>query len=159
MDKQIRQIEFSKLRFAYITIKSFLEKESYMDVESLNSKIVGDLGMTGDDNYEFLEKFVDKFELDYKDFEYDKHFYSEGELYGSGAALKNLLILSVWLPIRTIELLTFNKIKINKPDFYQPERQVADMTFKDLLTWYLEGKYLLAKDVKYEIKNGTQQRV
>jgi hypothetical protein len=159
MDKQTRQIEFSKLRFAYFTIKSFLENESFAEVKSLNSKIAGDLGMTGDDTYELLVKFIEKFDLDYKGFEFDNHFFSEGELYGSGAALINLLTLSIWLPLKTIELLTFNKIKLNKPDFYQPDRQVDDMTFRDFLTWYIEGNYVPSKELKYEIKNGTQQRV
>jgi len=158
LKKQTKQIEFSKLRLAYITIKNFLENESYVEVESLNSKIAGDLGMTGDDSYELLEKFIGKFELDYKDFEFDKHFYSEGELYGSEAALINLLSLSVWLPLRTIELLTFNKITIRKPDFYKPDRDVSDMTFKDLLTWYIEGKYIPSKEIKYKIKTAHNSR-
>src|ERR1700749_5082413 len=108
-----RQIEFDKLRHAYVTVKSFIESESYEKVKSLNTKIEEDLGLSGDDNLDLLKKFVKKFELDYKDFDYSKHFLSEGELYGSEAALTNLLALSIWLPLKTIELLTFNKIKIN----------------------------------------------
>ena len=152
MERQLKQIEFDKMRHAYVTVKHFLEDESYEKVKSLKSSITEDLSLNGDDNYELLEKFVEKFELDHEGFEYDKHFYSEGELFGSGAALVNLLTLSVWLPLKTIELLTFKKIKVNKPDFYKPEREVTDMTFKDLLTWYIEGKYALEKDIKFEIK-------
>jgi hypothetical protein len=150
---EIKQIEFSKLRRAYITIKGFLESESGDDLESLKTKIVKDLGLAGDDNYDMLTKFVDKFKLEFADFEYDKHFYSEGELFDSSAALYNLLILSIWLPLKTIELLTFNKIQIPKLSFYQPARQVSDMTFRDLLTWYIEGKYIPEGNVKYAIKH------
>lgn len=100
-----------------------------------------------------LIKFVDKFELEYSDFEYDTHFHSEAELYNSSIALYNLLVVSVWLPLKTIEILTLNRIHIPKPSFYQPARQVSDMTFRDLLTWYIEGKYRFEGNVKYAIKH------
>lgn len=150
---EIKQIEFSKLRHAYIAVKSFIEYESGDDLGSLKTKIANDLGLTGDDNYFMLNKFIDKFELEYSDFEYDSHFHSEGELYNSSAALYNLLVVSVWLPLKTIELLTLNRIHIPKPSFYQPARQASDMTFRDLLTWYIEGKYIPEGNVKYAIKN------
>ncbi len=148
------QIEFAKLRHAYIVVKRFIDKETdgYNKLESLDNKLCSDIGLYGDDNLEFLEKFVEKFELDYKDFQYDRHFHSEGELFGSDAALGKLLTLSVWLPLKTIELLTFNKVKIPKPEFNQPSRQVSDLTFKDLLTWYIEKEYKSSSSIKYEIK-------
>lgn len=155
---ETRQIEFAKLRHAYVTVKSFIDKETkgYNALKSLNSKIQSGIGLYGDDNLELLEKFVEKFELDYKNFEYDKHFHSEGELFGSGAALVNLLHLSVWLPLKTIELLTFNKIKLDKPDFsVSSEREVSDLTFKDMLTWYIEKEYKPSSTIKYEIKITT----
>ena len=155
MEKQTKYVEFNKLRHAYITVKRFIESESMDEIKSLKTTVAEDLSMLGDDNYELIEKFVKKFELDHKDFEYDKHFYSEGELFDSVAALNNLLILSVWLPLKTIELLTFNKFKINKPEFYKPERKVTDMTFKDLLTWYIEGTYSTESEIKYKLKNVT----
>ncbi len=151
MNKLVKEIEFSKLRFAYLTVKGFIEHESRENVENLKIKIAEDLSLYGDDNYDLLLKFVKKFELDYSDFQYEKHFQSEGELFGSGAALYNLLALSVWLPLKTIELLTFNKIKIKRLEFLK-SRNVSDMTFKDMLTWYIEGKYATSNDVKYRIK-------
>ena len=155
MDRQVKQIEFSKLRFAYNTVKRFMEDEAFDDVTSLRTKIVEDLGMTGDDNYDLLTKFVKKFELDHSDFQYEKHFYTEGELYDSTAALINLLSLSIWIPLKTVELLTLNKIHIPKPGFYKPPRKVTDMTFRELLVWYIEGRYVAADKIRYEIKNAT----
>lgn len=152
---ETRQIEFAKLRHAYVTVKSFIDKEAdgYNELKSLDTKINADIGLAGDDNLELLEKFVEKFELDYKNFEYNKHFYSEGELFGSGAAMGNLLTLSVWLPLKTIELLTFNKVKIDKPQFPgTPNREVTDLTFKDMLTWYIEKEFKTSDKIKYEIK-------
>ena len=150
---ETRQIEFEKLRHAYVTVKHFLETEGYEKVTSLDNKVEADLGLSGDDNSELLDKFVTKFELDHKNFDYDKHFYSEGELFGSGAAIANLLTLSVWLPLKTIELLTFNKVNLAKPKFpVTPDREVSDLTFKDLLTWYIEKEYIPSDKIKYEIK-------
>ena len=153
MNAEFKQIEFDKLRFAYETVKEFLETQTGDKVEFLKTKIVDDLGMTGDDNYFMLAEFVKKFELDYEGFDYDKHFYSEAELYDSTAALINLLSLSIMLPLKAIQLLSLNKVHIPKPGFYKPSRKVTDMTFKDLLTWYLEGRYTLCNNVKYKIKN------
>ena len=150
---ETRYIEFEKLRHAYITVKSFINEKGYVEVDSLNNKIRADLGLSGDDNLKLLEEFVKKFELNYKNFKYDEHFYSEGELYGSDAALLNLLSLSVWLPLKTIELLTFNKFKISKPQFpVTPKRLVSDLTFKDMLTWYIEKEYKPSNTITYEIK-------
>ena len=149
---EVRQIEFGKLKYAYILIKQFIESEGGTNINSLKNKVNDDLIITGNDNYELLEKFVTKFELDHGGFDYNKHFHSEGELYDSEAALINLLTLSVWLPLKTIELLTLNKVKIEKPDFYKPSREVKDLTFKDSLTWYIEKEFKLSSQIKYEIK-------
>lgn len=148
---QTIQVEFAKLRIAYIIVKTFLDNHGHTKVTSLNNKVEADLGLYGDDNYELLEKFVATFELDHQDFEYSKHFYSEGELFGSSAVLLNLLYLPIWLPLKTIELLTMNKIKVNFPNFSIPERQVNDLTFKDLITWYIEKKFKTSDTIRYEV--------
>jgi hypothetical protein len=147
--KYDKQIEFAKLRHAYITVKSFLEKEAGENVGSLKTRIAEDLSLWGDDNYEMLIKFIEQFEIDYSEFEYDKHFHSEGEVADPINILLNLLSLSVWLPLKTIELLTFGSVKIKNPSFHQPEREVSDMTFKDLLTSYIEGKFTKSENIKY----------
>jgi len=152
-----REIEFGKLRYAYTVVKSFLENETLEKVNSLDTKIAEDLSLWGDDNYFMLIKFVDKFELDYSEFEYDKHFESEGEIYGSMAVLWTFLNLSIWLPLKTIELLTLNKIKIEKPTLTRPEREVSDLTFRELLTWYIEGKYSPNK-IEYKVKTSHNTR-
>ena len=153
--KQIKQIEYKTLKHAYMTVKAFLEEESGMEVDSIKTRIAEDLVMFGDDNYDLLFKFVNRFELDHKGFQYDKHFHSEGELFDSLAVLYGLLILSIRIPLKLIELLTFNKVKFDKPDYYIPDREVTDMTFKDLLIWYIEKKYISEDEIRYEIKRNT----
>lgn len=145
-----KEIEFEKLKLAYLTVKKFLEDESGEQVK-LDTRIVDDLYLWGDDNHDMLIKFVDKFELDYGEFEYNKHFESESEVFGSMAVLWTLLNLSIWLPLKTIELLTFNKVKIDNPVFGRPERNVSDLTFREMLIWYIEGKYT-NEEIKYKVK-------
>ncbi|NHM01567.1 DUF1493 family protein [Flavobacterium difficile] len=148
---EVKEIEFSKLRHAYITVKTFLETESWDKVKSLDTKIEKDLGLAGDDNAEMLEKFVKKFELENKNFDYIKHFLSEGELFNMSSSLSTLLTLSIWIPLKTIELITFNSVKIEKPNFNNyPERD--DLTFKEMITWYIEKDYVSTDNVKYKIK-------
>jgi hypothetical protein len=148
---EVKEIEFAKLRHAYITVKSFIEAESYEKIKSLDTKVEKDLGLSGDDNYELLEKFLEKYELDYGDFNYSEHFLSEAELFNSESALLSLFTLSVWLPLKTIELITLNKLKLDKPDFHShPEK--ADLSFKDLVTWYVEGEFKTSGNIKYIIK-------
>ncbi|GAB5416071.1 MAG: hypothetical protein Crog4KO_13440 [Crocinitomicaceae bacterium] len=152
MKPETKNIEFSKLRIAYVTVKKFLENEAQEEIGSLNTKVVEDLSLSGDDNLEMLERFIKKFELDHQEFKYDDHFHSEGELFGSGAALHNLIVLSIWLPIKTIELLAFKKIELEKPEFFKPDRAVTDMTFRDLITWYVEGQYSNDKNIIYKLE-------
>lgn len=149
---ETKEIEFSKLRHAYIVVKNFIESESFEKIKNLNTKLEEDLYLSGDDNYELLVKFVEKFELDYENFDYSKHFLSEGELFNSTTAFLNLLNLSIWLPLKTIELLTFNKIKLEKPNFGEPEKKLLDLSFKDLITWYIEKEYKLSSEIIYKIK-------
>lgn len=146
---EVKEIEFEKLRHAYIIVKQFLETEGYIEVKSLDAMLAGNLGLTGDDAFELLVKFVTKFELDHKNFDFDKHFLGEGELFE--ANLLKLLALSVWLPFKTIELITFNKVKFDKSNFQiKPERK--DLTFKELIIWYVEKEFKPLESVKYKIK-------
>lgn len=149
---EVKEIEFSKLRHAYVTVKTFLESESWEKVKSLDTKVENDLGLAGDDNAELLEKFVKKFELENTNFEYSKHFLSESELFNHVSTLSILLTLSIWIPLKTIELITLNKVKIEKPNFNNyPERD--DLTFKEMITWYIEKDYVSSDSVKYKIKS------
>ena len=148
--------DFKTLRLAYLEVKAFVENELGDEVLSLNTKIEDDLGCAGDDNWELLEKFVTKYRLDTTGFDYSKHFLSEGELFGSGAALWTLLGLPIMLIVWLIKILTLNKIDwTQKQIFPDWDRKTIDMTFGDMLTWYLTGKYNLGKDVHVRMKNAA----
>ena len=144
MDRELKHISFSNLRQSYKTVKDFLETESGDEVKSLDTKIADDLGLWGDDNWDLLTKFVTTFKLDTRDFEYDKHFESEGELFQSGTLILTVLSIIFLAPLKLIELLSLNKInfglKVFKPG---REKRPLDLSFRDMLIWYIEGQYKL----------------
>jgi len=156
MTEILYHTNFKTLRSAYLEVKSFIEKESADEITSLNTRIENDLGMAGDDNYELLEKFVVKYNLIAQDFDYSKHFLSEGELFNSGTALITLLLLPIFLLRWIIKLVTFGKIDFTgKKLFPDAERQTLDMTFGDMLVWYLTGTYNLRSNVKVVVRSGA----
>lgn len=146
---EIKEIEFADLRSAYITVRTFVEGESCQKIKSLRIRVAQDLGLLGDDNYELLEKFVTRFELGLGNFDYSGHFHSEGELSGSVTFFLGMVVSLIWLPLKAINLLTFNSLKINEPGLFLPPRKVTDLTFRDLLTWYIEKEYKPGDSVRY----------
>ena len=150
------QSDFKTLRKAYLEVKTFIEKEAGDEVSSIKTKIEDDLGCSGDDNYELLEKFITKYKLDPTGFDYSKHFLSEGELFDSSAAFLTLLTLPVSITIWLIKVLTGGKINFTKVRLFTNwHRQTLDMTFGDMLTWYLTGKYSLRTDSRFALKNSV----
>ncbi|GGC16091.1 DUF1493 family protein [Dyadobacter sediminis] len=144
-------VDFKSLRQAYIEVKTFIEYEVGSNVSSLNTKIEDDLGCAGDDNYDLLDKFVSKYELDYADFDYSKHFLSEGEI---TSPLLTLLTLPILVIMLIICILTFGKINLFKVKLISSwQRQTLDMTFGDMLTWYLTRKYCLRADARFKLMN------
>ncbi len=137
MTPTVLRSDFKTLRQAYLEVKTFIEKEVGDEVLSLETKIEDDLGCAGDDNWELLEKFATKYQLDISGFDYSEHFLSEGELFGSGAALLTLLTLLFAIVFWLLKILTFGKIDLNKakliPDW---QRQTLDMKYM-LWTNYL----------------------
>lgn len=149
MPKQVYTADFSTLKDAYQEVKNFLEAEVWNDEKvNLKTTIEGDLGLAGDDNLELLEKFVDKYKLDYSGFNHSKHFLSEGELFNGTAFNFSLLLLPVWL----IEKLSFGKLKIYPYNFFERfYRPTTDLTFRDMVSWYLTKKYISAEDLSIKL--------
>ena len=64
--------DYKSLKLAYVEVKTFIEEAVGTEVNSLQTKIDEDLGCAGDDNYELIVKFVEKYNLDYTGFNYSK---------------------------------------------------------------------------------------
>ncbi len=97
-----------------------------------------------------------KYKLDATGFDYSKHFLFEGELFGSGAVLLTFLTLPVSITILLIRVLTFGKVDFTKTQLL-PEwnRQTIEMTFGDMLTWYIIGEYSLQAGIRFQLTNAV----
>lgn len=145
---------YADLKSAYLEVKRFLEKETGDEVCSLKTGIGNDLGFDGDDSWELLDKFVRTYDLKTEGFEFDKHFLSEGEIGSSDNAFLQLVFLPIRLSIWLVKLLSFGRIKLAK-DYKFPgdHRDIIDLSFGDMLTWYLTGRYLLRHEVRFHLAN------
>jgi hypothetical protein len=67
-----------------------------------------------------------------------------------------LLTLPFAIAFWLIKKLTFGKVDLNKANLVPNwQRQTTDMTFGDMLTWYLTGKYNLRTDVVVRVRNAV----
>jgi hypothetical protein len=156
MDKQILYTDFRNLRRSYREVRSFLESETSEKDISLKSRIVKDLGCAGDDNWELLTKFVTKYNLKAEGFVYSDHFLSEGELFGSSAALWNLICIPVVIVLYLIKLVSLGRLDGTHTKLFSFwQRDSRDMTFGDILTWYIVGKYCLRTNIYIRLKNAV----
>jgi hypothetical protein len=150
---QYKELPFSQLRQAYTTVKQFIEDETGCEIESLQNKIEAHLGIAGDDTEELLGKFIKQYCLSAEGFDISNHFYSEGELFGSGPALYNIVVFVIKVVLWIVETLSFKRIQFNnKPQWYRPlAREVSDLTFKQMLTWYLEKDFTAVEQTSYRL--------
>jgi hypothetical protein len=146
--------EFSTLRNQYLEVKQFIERETAEKGISLKTKLVDDLGLYGDDNYDLLDKFVRKYELKVGSFNYSEHFESESEIFNNGILFIRLLFFPfffiIWL-IRIILTRGRNWKSIEfYPDWNGPKK--LDMTVADMIIWKLNNSYHLRANTKVIIK-------
>ena len=145
------KISYKDIKDSYLEVKFFLEDASRVKVTSLNTKIAEDLSLWGDDNYELLVEFKDKYKVEFKDFDYSEHFESEGELFNSTRALIALVSMPFEIILWILKLF-FPNIKINFSTPFIPKiNERKDLTFGDLITSKLKGEFCLRKKFKIEL--------
>ncbi|MGL5233875.1 MAG: hypothetical protein ACRC8Z_03860 [Empedobacter falsenii] len=150
-EKQILYIDFATLRQSYIEVKNFLEKTTKEKVENVDVLIEKDLGFSGDDTYFLMEKFVEKYNLDFSKFDFSEHFLEEFELMSGFQVLFNMVLLPLYFLFWLVKEFTFDLIDLNKylikivKLFSTNQRETLDMSFGDLLTSYINKKYTLKK--------------
>jgi len=154
--KTVIKISFINLKQNYLEVQQFLQKESGEKNIYSKSKVANDLSLWGDDNYDMLEDFITKYNLDFSDFKYDKHFESEGELTISIWSILSVLLLPLFITKGILSyLLNFlsNKYsyKIDKFNFFLKEYKSdkIDLTMGDLITSKIQGKFSLREDIRF----------
>lgn len=157
---QERQITFSELRNAYLSVKQIAEYYSGENSTHYKNKIEQDLGMYGDDNYYFLEDFVEKYQLSFEEFDYSQYFLSEGELAPSGFTI---ILIFLLIPLILLNVLILGVVKLFSPKFHkkvehifipnlfkrEEYRPTLDLTIGDLVASLTEKKFTLKSSLKY----------
>ena len=80
-----------KFEDTFSKIEQFVieQRGTYLKSFNRNTTLEKDLGITGDDAIEFMEEFVNQFQLDSRDFEISKYFSEEGfDLLGLGFLIR-----------------------------------------------------------------------
>ena len=145
------KLEFRDIKDTYLEIKTFLENTSGEKINGLNTRIAEDLGLFGDDNYYLLTEFSEKYNVNFENFEYDKHFVSEGELFHPMKTLVEIITLPFFLIAKIIRLF-FPKIRIDLSNLIVAKiRETSDLTFGDLIVSKLKGEFCLRKNTLIEV--------
>ncbi|MGC4101043.1 hypothetical protein [Ferruginibacter sp.] len=153
MQKVIR-LRYRWIRQRRKDVLDFLE-ENYWLEKGTNSKttIENGLGITGDDAAELIEKFSMQFHVDMSSMDFNKHFYSEGELNNHlPIFLVQVLIKLLILPFALFELLysfkNFKEMMRFDLENENESRTKKDLTIGDLITSTFTHKFTLQKDVR-----------
>lgn len=146
------KLSFEELRNSYNEIKDLLEDFSGDKVNNLDSRLAEDLSLWGDDNYDFLVMFIEKYQLNHDEFDYSKYFLSEGELFNSEESLKFLIYLPFIIASRICKLFLPNKKNIFEGFENDSPYEQKDLTFGDLVAWKLKGEFCLRKELQIELK-------
>jgi hypothetical protein len=154
MERTTFQTDFTTLRFAYKEVKSFVETELSVKNISLSTKVENDLGCTGDDAWDLLEKFVVKYELNSSGFEFQKFFETEAEITSPLSSLITVVSILFIIFFYLIKLVTFGKFDLNnKLLFANSESDKPALTLGDMLVWYLTKEFSLRNDYCIVLKN------
>lgn len=149
-------VDYKELRSTYQEIKAFLRNESYNDVKDQNTRIAEDLELWGSDNYLMLVDFIEKYDLNFENFEYEKYFVSEGEYWKRTNFSLVVLMLPFYIPFyiiaKTLILLIPSLRYLEEKLDPKMENERLDLTFGDLLVSKLKGEFCLRKDVKIQLK-------
>lgn len=144
------KVDFKELRHTYNELKNFLEHESGGVISSSKKDIEEQLLICGDDTYELIAKFITFYELDSEGFDMSQHFLGEGELFSPSRTFLLILVLPVYVFLWLLKVLTFGYINFTGkkiiPSFC---RKTQGLTFGDMITWYMIGKYIPRDEVHY----------
>ena len=151
MQREVFTADFATLRTAYLEVKTFLEGEAWdNEIVTLKTTVEGDLGWTGDDSYEVLDKFIKKYGLKYGDFDFDEHFLSETEASNPIAFTLSIILIPVWI----VEKLSFGKLRIYPTKIFKNfYRTTKDLTLRDMVKWYLTKTYTSAQDLSIKLSH------
>jgi hypothetical protein len=154
--KTVIKISFKNLKQKYLEVQQSLDEKSGKKNICTKSKIANDLSQVGNDNYYLLDTFIKKYNLDFSNFNYAKHFESEGELTMNIWSILSVFLLPLFIlkGILSYVINLYSKKysdKIDSFNFFLREYKSCriDLTMGDLITSKIKGKFLLRENVKF----------
>jgi len=146
MRKEIR-LKYSWIKQRRKDVLDFLRDNYWVEKDTTSkTRIEDDLGITGDDADELIQKFEKHFHVDMATLNFSDYFYSEGMYFLPTAILLKLILLPF-----SILVLPFSFAAFKEMFFYNPlinnKTEKRDLTVGDLITSTFTHKFTLQKDV------------
>lgn len=144
------EFSYKEIKESYLEIKSFLERGTNEKI-ILSTKIAENLDFWGDDNLFLLEEYIEKYKINFDNFDYSHHFENELEIID----IRRFIVEIIFLPF-SILILLFNylfpkqRIEPTIPFFRGEEK--ADLTFGDLVASKLKGEFCLKENANIQLK-------
>lgn len=146
---------YSELRVFSEKVMSFVRNGTLQNDITLSSRIAADCTIGGDDIDLFLYDFSKKFSVDFSNFEFEEHFYPEGEgfqffpisLFSTMVDLGFQLLI---LPFRESGLNTLinsYRVDVLKDKIFGKGRK--DLMVKDLVASAILGEFQLKENIKF----------
>ena len=130
-------------------VLTFLEENYWIEKDTTSkTRIEDDLGITGDDADEMIQKFEDRFHIDMSNLNFTEYFFCEGE---NSCILPFILLLKLILLPFAIVVLPFSFSAFKEMIFYSPFSETytgkKSLTVGDLITSSFTHKFTLQKEV------------
>lgn len=169
---EIVRTTYSELRSASASVIAFLEKEYWWEEErGLKTELENDLGITGDDGAELMEKFSKQFAVDISSFEFDQYFYPEPSGSNPLVLIYCLLLLIAFLlkVLLAVLLLPFSPKKgrqiwkhsltsrwnrWTEEWFEDKQEERLKLKVEDLIVSVVKGRFTQRQEVKFILEKG-----
>ena len=142
------EISIPDLRRITTEVMEFLSVALNEPVDKINIKtsINRDLRIQGDDVDELFSIFIDKYHVNFDEFDFDKYFVNEGVIANSIAF--NLHTLPIRIFYYLYLVLSGNEEK-DGFKFVMPKLNKVDMTVGDLVTSVIKGKFTPRNEISF----------
>jgi hypothetical protein len=167
---QYLEIEYKTLRKITREVYQFVKEECGVDYYKCHKKskvgLEDDLGITGDDGYELVEKFSEIFNVNVDNFDYLIYFDPEpGPVDYFFSLIFIIVFLVIWLAKHLVALLLYpfsrklsqkilaDEISSSKlsqePLAYNPQKRQKELTVGDLIASAVKGEFVERSNVKF----------
>jgi acyl carrier protein len=163
MEKSVVYTSYTDLKQLSLSITEFVAEKSDVGIEDMTFKtsLLNDLGVDGDDAAELLEAFMEKYKVDFSEFEFLAYFDTEGFpitslpiiLFRLVGFLAFSLLFPIELIIRDIYWLINPKIQVYPltKTIFESNRSsnLKSLTLGDLIASAHQGKFTKRENIHF----------